>query len=38
VIAPGRIAIVRIMIERDEAGMPKRRARRLLHFCQGGTA
>jgi hypothetical protein len=31
-------AYVRISIERDAYDLPKRRARRLLCFCEGGTA
>jgi hypothetical protein len=36
-LEPGRSAFVRIRIERDAAGQPKR-ARRALRFCDGGTA
>jgi hypothetical protein len=38
VLEPGRGAFVRVLIERDETGQPKRRARRRLRFCEGGTA
>jgi hypothetical protein len=38
VLGPGRSAFVRILIERDADGQPKRRARRRLRFCEGGTA
>jgi hypothetical protein len=38
VLEPGRCAFVRVLIERDADGRPKRRARRRLRFCEGGTA
>jgi hypothetical protein len=38
VLLPGRPAFVRIQIERDADGRPKRRARRRLSFCEGGRA
>jgi len=38
VLDPGRAAYVRIAIERDAYGQPKRRARRRLRFCDAGTA
>jgi hypothetical protein len=38
VLEPGRGAVVTVLIERDDAGQPKRRARRRLRFCEGGTA
>jgi hypothetical protein len=38
VIAPGASVYVHIRISRDADGMPKRRARRRLCFCEGGTA
>lgn len=38
VLAPGRAAYVQILIDRDAAGAPKRRARRRLRFATGGTA
>jgi hypothetical protein len=38
VLEPGRSAFVRIRIERDPDGQLKRRARRRLLFCDGGTA
>jgi hypothetical protein len=37
VLAPGRGAFVRILIERSADGQP-RRARRRLRFCDGGRA
>jgi hypothetical protein len=38
VLLPGASAFVRISIDRDADGEPKRRARRALRFCEGGHA
>jgi hypothetical protein len=37
-LEPGRFAVVCITIWRDAYGLPKRRARRRLCFCEGGRA
>jgi hypothetical protein len=37
-LEPGRHAVVRIEIRRDPSGLPMRRAKRRLCFCNGGRA